>query len=201
MIVILIFAAINFGIASIVYRHQFTHLYHTSRQTGGMLLKNAVLHIFTGLFIFQLTFVGIMFLREAFAYGITATVLFVLTVFARFYISSTFFMNTRFMPVGGEIIEHPLAKAFVKESEEDEKSLTEIEGDSRVSLGGDRSPKDSYGVDFNGKKAWIPCDKFGVSCLYINDLKNQGVECNDQDTSVDEKGHIIISEPIDVSDD
>ena len=99
--VTLLFAALYFGVQSVVMRHQHLYVYDAPWDTGGRYFTRAVQQVFTGLYILLLTVTGILFLKQAYPAGLA--VLAAVPVVARLqvWLAQGYRALSRSLPVSG----------------------------------------------------------------------------------------------------
>lgn len=77
---ILPFTALHFALFYLAYRYNFLYVYDQIYETNGNLFVHAMEQFFWGIFIFQLTIIGLMFLNDAHIPGVLAVILFIITI-------------------------------------------------------------------------------------------------------------------------
>ncbi|CAG8503054.1 8989_t:CDS:2 [Gigaspora margarita] len=77
---ILPFTALHFALFYLAYRYNFLYIYDQIYETNGNLFVHAMEQFFWGIFIFQLTIIGLMFLNDAHIPGVLAVILFIITI-------------------------------------------------------------------------------------------------------------------------
>ncbi|KAI8871220.1 DUF221-domain-containing protein, partial [Ramicandelaber brevisporus] len=105
--VITLFAMAYFGLFYLVYRHQFLYVYDDDVfVTGGLAYPKAIRHIFVGLYLTQLCFLGLMILDKAasssevgLARLIIVIISLVFTIIAHLFINKAFGPVVQYMPV------------------------------------------------------------------------------------------------------
>jgi hypothetical protein len=99
--IILPIVALHFTLYYLVYRHQFLYVYDKLNQTGGLLFPKAIYQVFTGVYISQLTLIGLMFLNQGFAQGVLCVILLILSIGVLLAMQAIFEHNPRaeFLPV------------------------------------------------------------------------------------------------------
>ncbi|RIB08200.1 hypothetical protein C2G38_1983181 [Gigaspora rosea] len=77
---ILPFTALHFALYYLAYRYNFLYVYDQIYETNGNLFVHAMEQFFWGIFIFQLTLIGLMVLNDAHIPGVLAVILFIITI-------------------------------------------------------------------------------------------------------------------------
>ncbi|CAG8492683.1 10344_t:CDS:10 [Ambispora gerdemannii] len=98
---ILPFVTMHFSLYYLAYLYNFLYVFEQPAESGGLAFKKAVYHVYTGLFIFQLTITGLMFLNTAFIQGVLAVILVAITFAVMTGTRSLFLHNplVEFLPV------------------------------------------------------------------------------------------------------
>ncbi|KAG9285753.1 hypothetical protein G9A89_013178, partial [Geosiphon pyriformis] len=124
---ILPFVAFHFILYYIAYMYNFLYVFDQPGDTGGLPFKKAVYQIYTGLFIFELTMTGLMFLKKAFFQGVVSIVLLVLTIILMNATRSLFQHNpsVEFLPVDLAGVVDRKKRVLVGESESRESLIAE----------------------------------------------------------------------------
>ncbi|RUS17953.1 hypothetical protein BC937DRAFT_89315 [Endogone sp. FLAS-F59071] len=96
---ILPFVALYFILRFVVYRHQFLYVYKTQIETGGLAFPRAIKHVYTALFIFELTMIGLFFLNSAFGPGVIMVIILFATIVAITTFDKIFKPLIKYLPV------------------------------------------------------------------------------------------------------
>ncbi|CAG8582060.1 6249_t:CDS:2, partial [Cetraspora pellucida] len=98
---ILPFVTLHFALFYVAYRYNFLYVYEQVQETNGVLFLHAMNQFYWGILIFQLTMIGLMFLKEAFVAGVLSIILFVITLGAILGMRNHFSHNPKaeFLPV------------------------------------------------------------------------------------------------------
>ncbi|CAI2166614.1 17007_t:CDS:2 [Funneliformis geosporum] len=98
---ILPIVTLHFMVHYLVYRYQFLYVYEQPTQTGGLLFPKGVYQMFTGIYIFQLTLTGLMFLKGAVVQGILCIILLITSLIVLVAMRKIFKHNPKaeFLPV------------------------------------------------------------------------------------------------------
>lgn len=96
---ILPFVALYFILRFVVYRHQFLYVYNIHIETGGLAFPRALKHVYTALFIFELTMIGLFFLNAAFGPGVIMVVVLFATIVAITVFDKIFKPLIKYLPV------------------------------------------------------------------------------------------------------
>ncbi|KAI9599153.1 hypothetical protein BDF19DRAFT_116931 [Syncephalis fuscata] len=91
---ILPFVVIYFTLHHVVFRYQFLYVYASHRGSAARAFPKAISHIFAGIYIQQLTLMGIMILREQVALSVMQGLLVAFTIMAHVYMNKGFGMGT-----------------------------------------------------------------------------------------------------------
>ncbi|CAG8642475.1 274_t:CDS:2 [Acaulospora morrowiae] len=98
---ILPIVTIHFSLYYCSYRYNFIYVYNQLHQSGGLLFPKSVFQFYVGIYIYQLTMIGLMFINTAYIPGVLMTVLFGLTISAVYVMRQNFKHNPHvdFLPV------------------------------------------------------------------------------------------------------
>ncbi|GBB83502.1 hypothetical protein RclHR1_10200009 [Rhizophagus clarus] len=211
--IVLPIVAIHFALYYLVYRHQFLYVYDKLNQTGGLLFPKGIYEVFAGIFIFQLTLIGLMFLNEGFAQGILSIILFVLSIGVLLAIRHIFKHNPKadFLPVDlMGIIDMKTRKLLVGKHQNKQESIRNDDGNNdenddyvRTDVvhinEGDEKDLDDYGYNAFTHPAfvstqpsvWIPDDQ-NISDDMINKFRKDGIKATNHGTSLDKNYKVVL---------
>lgn len=97
---ILPFVLLFFCLHYFVYLYQFLYVYEMNYETGGRAFPRAIRHIYIGLFVSQLTLIGLFAIRkDAMGQMALMIVTLILTAFALFYYDKAFKPLFKYLPV------------------------------------------------------------------------------------------------------
>ncbi|CEG73424.1 hypothetical protein RMATCC62417_08811 [Rhizopus microsporus] len=97
---ILPFVCLFFCLQYFVYLYQFLYVFELSYETAGRAFPRAIRHIYIGLFISQLTLIGLFAIRkDALGQMVLMIITLILTAFALFYYDKAFKPLFKFLPV------------------------------------------------------------------------------------------------------
>ncbi|CAG8723102.1 5542_t:CDS:2 [Cetraspora pellucida] len=94
---ILIFALVYYAIALVVFKHQFAYCYVRRYEAGGKFYRRVFRYTTDGLIIFQLTALGVIWLRRAIAQGVLIVLLIIATGYFKYYCHKTFHSRTNYL--------------------------------------------------------------------------------------------------------
>ncbi|CAG8516878.1 8128_t:CDS:2 [Ambispora gerdemannii] len=94
---ILIFSLVYYAVAFVVYKHQFAYCYVRRYESGGKFYRRVFGYTTDGLIIYQLTMIGLIWLRTAIVAGAFLVPLLVGTVYFRYYCHKTFYSRTHYL--------------------------------------------------------------------------------------------------------
>ncbi|CAG8639499.1 14330_t:CDS:2, partial [Acaulospora morrowiae] len=94
---ILVFALIYYAIALLVFKHQFAYCYVRRYESGGKLYRRVFKYTTDGLIIFQITVIGMIWLRTAIVPGAFLIPLLIGTGYFKYYCHKTFYSRTHFL--------------------------------------------------------------------------------------------------------
>jgi hypothetical protein len=189
-----------------VYRHQFLYVYRQPHESGGLLFPKGIYQSFVGIYISQLTLIGLMILKKAFAQSILCMILFALSVGVILVMKRIFERNPKveFLPadlIG--VVDMKTRKLLVGRNKKDEKNPSNDSDDQEVVR-----VDEGEGEEFKNERenafmhpalvaeqpsVWIPNDQ-NVSDSIINELKKNGIKVTKQGASINEKRKIVIDE-------
>ncbi|ORX90223.1 DUF221-domain-containing protein, partial [Basidiobolus meristosporus CBS 931.73] len=96
---ILVFGVAYFSIAYLFHKYNFLYVYFRRFETGGKFWPVVVRRLVIGIFIFQLTMLGVLLLNNAFAPGISIAPLFIITIYFYHYVIRNFEKRSRYLPL------------------------------------------------------------------------------------------------------
>ncbi|KAI8575369.1 hypothetical protein K450DRAFT_215831 [Umbelopsis ramanniana AG] len=96
---ILLFGLFYFGIALVVFKHQFAYAYIRRYESNGRYYRRMVRYTTDGLLIFQLTMVGLLYLKKAFAPATFVVPLVILTCWSKVQFSRLFQARCKYFAV------------------------------------------------------------------------------------------------------
>ncbi|CAG8630693.1 13167_t:CDS:2, partial [Ambispora leptoticha] len=94
---ILIFSLVYYAVALVVYKHQFAYCYVRRYESGGKFYRRVFGYTTDGLIIFQLTIIGLIWLRTALIVGAFLVPLLAGTIYFKYYCHKTFHSRTHYM--------------------------------------------------------------------------------------------------------
>ncbi|CAG8717133.1 2224_t:CDS:2, partial [Cetraspora pellucida] len=94
---ILIFALVYYAIALVVFKHQFAYCYVRRYEAGGKFYRRVFRYTTDGLIIFQLTVLGVIWLRKAITQGVLIVLLIIATGYFKYYCHKTFHSRTNYL--------------------------------------------------------------------------------------------------------
>ncbi|RIB16621.1 hypothetical protein C2G38_1496758 [Gigaspora rosea] len=94
---ILVFALAYYGIALVVFKHQFAYCYVRRYEAGGKFYRRVFRYTTDGLIIFQLTVLGVIWLRKALTQGGFIIPLIIATGYFKYYCHKTFHSRTNYL--------------------------------------------------------------------------------------------------------
>ncbi|CAG8445383.1 6443_t:CDS:2 [Dentiscutata heterogama] len=94
---ILVFALAYYGIALVVFKHQFAYCYVRQYEAGGKFYRRVFHYTTDGLIIFQLTVLGVIWLRKAITQGSLIVPLIIFTGYFKYYCHKTFHSRTNYL--------------------------------------------------------------------------------------------------------
>ncbi|KAI8331578.1 hypothetical protein BC941DRAFT_474913 [Chlamydoabsidia padenii] len=97
--IILVFGALYFAITYIVYKYQFLYVYFRPYEAAGQLWTMVFPRVITGMILFQLTMLGLFFLKDSFVLGALCIPLVVLTLIFKFTIDAGYARNSLHLPM------------------------------------------------------------------------------------------------------
>ncbi|KAG9304947.1 hypothetical protein G9A89_003116 [Geosiphon pyriformis] len=100
---IIIFSLVYYAIAYVVYKHQFAYCYVRRYESGGKFFRRVFGYTTDGLIIFQLTIIGLIWLRTAIIAGAFLVPLVVGTGYFKYYCHKTFYSRTHFLALDTRI--------------------------------------------------------------------------------------------------
>ncbi|CAH1759207.1 2976_t:CDS:2 [Entrophospora sp. SA101] len=91
---------LHFTFYHFAYKYNFLYVYKQPNKSGGLLFPPSIYQVFVGLYISQLTMIGLMSLTTAFYPVILMIILFIITIAALFWMKQIFNVNPRaeFLP-------------------------------------------------------------------------------------------------------
>ncbi|PKY46571.1 DUF221-domain-containing protein [Rhizophagus irregularis] len=218
--IILPIVTLHFALYYLVYRHQFLYVYDKLNQTGGLLFPKAIYQVFTGIYIFQLTLTGLMFLNGGFVQGVLCIILLVLSVGVLLAMKLIFKHNPRaeFLPVDlMGVIDMKTRNLLVGKNQDkqisSEKEPIRNDDDDdddddddytradvlHINEGDEKDLDDDYGASTFTHPAlvaiqpsvWIPNDQ-NVSNDMVNEFRKDGIKSTNQGASLDKNHKVII---------
>ncbi|RIA89933.1 hypothetical protein C1645_771079 [Glomus cerebriforme] len=212
--IILPIVTLHFALYYLVYRHQFLYVYDRLNQTGGLLFPKGIYQMFTGIYIFQLTLIGLMFLKHGYAQGILCIVLLVLSVGVLLGMKQIFKHNPKaeFLPVDlmGVIDMKTRTLLLGKDtpkniSSEKERSQNDDDDDYtrpdvvHINEGDEEDLDDDESNTFmhpalvaTQPSVWIPNDQ-NISNDMIDDFRKDGIKATNHGASLNEKYKVVIN--------
>ncbi|KAJ1974861.1 phosphate metabolism protein 7 [Dimargaris verticillata] len=98
--VILIFVEVYFALFYLVYRYQMLHVFDLETfDAGGLTFPRVVTHVFAGMYLFELTFLGLMALHKSPARIVIMAVVLALTIVANVYVNKVYGRMFEVLPV------------------------------------------------------------------------------------------------------
>ncbi|CAG8571027.1 5781_t:CDS:10 [Diversispora eburnea] len=94
---ILVFSLVYYSIALVVFKHQFAYCYVRRYEAGGKFYHRVFGYTTDGLIVFQLTILGMIWLRKAVFSGATLIPLLAGTIYFKYYCHKTFHSRTHFL--------------------------------------------------------------------------------------------------------
>ncbi|CAG8813683.1 2232_t:CDS:1, partial [Racocetra persica] len=94
---ILIFALVYYAVALVVFKHQFAYCYVRRYEAGGKFYRRVFRYTTDGLIIFQLTVLGVIWLRRAITQGALLVPLIIATGYFKYYCHKTFYSRTNYL--------------------------------------------------------------------------------------------------------
>ncbi|CAG8620765.1 2029_t:CDS:2 [Funneliformis mosseae] len=94
---ILIFSLIYYATALVVFKHQFAYCYVRRYETGGKFYRRVFRYSTDGLIIFQLTMIGLIWLRKGIVVGAVLVPLLIGTGYFKYYCHKTFYSRTHYL--------------------------------------------------------------------------------------------------------
>ncbi|KAI9276353.1 hypothetical protein BY458DRAFT_433618 [Sporodiniella umbellata] len=185
---ILPFVLLFFCLQYFVYLYQFLYVYEIPYETAGLAFPRAIRHIYIGLFISQLTLIGLFAIRkEALGQMILMIVTLILTAFALFYYDRAFKPLFKFLPVSlfeeesqsekekGEPVEAYEARAFLKQQLK-EKGVDVTLGQALYTVEAYLHPS-TYQPE---PTVWLPRDDQGIMQKEIARFEQEGIQASDR---------------------
>ncbi|KAK9716732.1 hypothetical protein K7432_006700 [Basidiobolus ranarum] len=96
---ILVFGAAYFSIAYLFHKYNFLYVYFRRFETGGIFWPVVVRRLVVGIFIFQLTMLGVLILNDALIPGLLIAPLFVITIYFYHYVVRTLEKRGQYLPL------------------------------------------------------------------------------------------------------
>ncbi|PKK74247.1 DUF221-domain-containing protein, partial [Rhizophagus irregularis] len=93
---ILVFSVLYYGFALVVFKHQFAYCYVRRYEAGGNFYRRVFRYTTDGLIIFQLTIIGVIWLRKAIVSGAILVPLLIGTGYFKYYCYKTFYSRTHY---------------------------------------------------------------------------------------------------------
>ncbi|CAG8540172.1 15380_t:CDS:2 [Funneliformis mosseae] len=219
---ILPIVTLHFMIYYLVYRYQFLYVYEQPNQTGGLLFPKGVYQMFTGIYIFQLTLTGLMFLKGAFVQGILCIILLMASVIVLVSMRKIFKHNPRaeFLPVdltgiidmksrkvlvGNDHGKHKHEQEVVEKDEYARQDVLHINEGDEEELQKEEGSKTFMHPAITSAQpiVWLPDDQ-NISDDFINEFRKSGINATNQGATLNEKSKVVIDKnkiPLDIQDD
>ncbi|GBB84269.1 hypothetical protein RclHR1_01090008 [Rhizophagus clarus] len=100
---ILVFSVLYYGFALIVFKHQFAYCYVRRYEAGGKFYRRVFRYTTDGLIIFQLTIIGVIWLRKGIATGALLIPLLIGTGYFKYYCYKTFYSRTHYLALDSRL--------------------------------------------------------------------------------------------------
>ncbi|CAO3697007.1 unnamed protein product [Rhizopus stolonifer] len=211
---ILPFVLLFFCLQYFVYLYQFLYVYEINYETAGRAFPRAIRHIYIGLFISQLTLIGLFAIRkDAMGQMVLMIITMILTAFALFYYDKAFKPLFKFLPVSifeeskrrsvnSDVTKVPSVptEAYeardylierLREEDKDDESMREM-GRALYDAEAYLHPS-TYAPK---PTVWLPEDDMGITEKEINQLKELGIYGSHRHATVlrdrKKKGHVVI---------
>ncbi|CAG8601306.1 4076_t:CDS:2, partial [Gigaspora rosea] len=195
---ILPFTALHFALYYLAYRYNFLYVYDQIYETNGNLFVHAMEQFFWGIFIFQLTLIGLMFLNDAHIPGVLAVILFIITISIVLGIRVYFQHNPKaaFLPANlmGKVDQGSKSKQI------SEKPLTDIDdeytspnvvhikhGDSDKELERSVNAYTHPALIVTNPLVWIPQDRTELYKEEIKRCQDSGLNATSRGAKINEK--------------
>ncbi|RHZ46526.1 hypothetical protein Glove_615g10 [Diversispora epigaea] len=121
---ILVFSLTYYAIALVVFKHQFAYCYVRQYEAGGKFYHRVFGYTTDGLIVFQLTILGMVWLRKAIFVGAILVPLLAGTIYFKYYCHKTFYSRTHFMALNSR---HKVNNTRQDGQEDNQKQAGEIE--------------------------------------------------------------------------
>lgn len=100
---ILVFSVLYYGFALVVFKHQFAYCYVRRYEAGGKFYRRVFRYTTDGLIIFQLTIIGVIWLRKAIVSGAILVPLLIGTGYFKYYCYKTFYSRTHYLALDSRL--------------------------------------------------------------------------------------------------
>ncbi|CAI2186337.1 2197_t:CDS:2 [Funneliformis geosporum] len=94
---ILVFSLVYYATALVVFKHQFAYCYVRRYEAGGKFYRRVFRYTTDGLIIFQLTMIGLIWLRKVIVVGAVLVPLLIGTGYFKYYCHKTFYSRTHYL--------------------------------------------------------------------------------------------------------
>ncbi|CAG8452255.1 841_t:CDS:10 [Ambispora leptoticha] len=192
---ILPFVTVHFGLYYLAYLYNFLYVLDQPAESGGLAFRKAVYEVYIGLFIYQLTIIGLMFLKKAYIQGVLSVVLIALTFGIMTATRSLFMHNpsAEFLPADLAGVVDRKRKVIIDQSETNLLLEKDYKNDSHeidISQATNMQDLDEHAFlhpAFTAKQPviWLANDKAGIGAEEVRACLKDGVQASTEGASFD----------------